>query len=266
MKEKIMGLLKTKKIIIGIAVAIALLVVTFPHTVKTKAISELAGNYTVSYEKYFLHRMVETKTENVCLPGTTVRTRIVSYGLDGDIDMIHIENCDSTSKTVNYAKSGYLKKIENVTFNGDNIRTNVEDYDKNGQIETSTTTVAGNETIITYEYNDDNQLSTMTRIYNVLGLETSKIVSKYTKGDLTTYSYTDSIKNISAELTCKSDGTCELSSFSAVDFDITFNTASNEYDVTANGKTQSTLITSVDETSLIGLILQSETIAEGLKN
>lgn len=262
MKETLKNLLQNK-LVVGIVVAvIVVFAITFPHTSKIKATSEFTGNYTVSYEKYFLHRLVETKTENVCIPGVVVRTNTITYGLDGKVDKIETLNCDSSSNTVVYSKDGYLENVENVSFAGNTIVRVTSDYNKNGQIIERETLSGPNTTIITFEYDDDNKLIKQETVDSFVGEVTETDTITYKNGNIETRSYENSEEGITAEVTCKADGTCELTDFTAKDYDITMNTTFGLYEVSANGKTALTSYASLSPYNVENLIIE----AEGLKD
>lgn len=266
MKDKILSLLKNKMFLIIVAVLVVLYVAVFPHTSKIKMASDFQGTYTINTEKYFLHRMVESKVENVCTPAAVVRVRTVKYGLDGSIKQTSVENCDSTSKTVIYSSDGYLKEVTQVSFVGDNIRTTTAEYNKNGQVTEGLTVTGPNSVKVTNEYDDDNKLIKTTTTTSFVNEVTEIETEEYKDGNLEKTSYENKEEGITAELTCKPDGSCELTEFSAPDYDITFNTTAGFYEVSASGKTQLTSYASVNQFTVAGLIVEADSIAETLKN
>ncbi len=266
MKEKLATIIKSKLVIGILAGIIILFAIFFPHTVKTKAISELAGNYTVSYERYVLHQMVETKTENVCLPGTVIRTRIVKYGLDGEINSIHIENCDATQKTVTYQKGGLLKEITQITFVGDAIRTNVMEYNKNGLPVLTTTSLSGTVTTVEGEYDEDHMMIKQTTKVTFIGEVILETVETYKDGDIEEIEYSNPVTGEEITLTCLPNGNCDIDSFSSPDYDVSMNTTSGFYEVDANSKTQQIAYTQITTWNYMAFLTDAASAAEVLNN
>lgn len=258
-----------KIFLIVLGAIVLLYVVFFPHTTRIKVSSDFTGVYTVQEERYFLHNMVEFTVENVCTPGTVVKSTTTEYRLNGDMKALHTINCDGTYGIVEYNNNGTREYVENTTFIGNIIQTSVLEYNDNGLLLESSVENNGTVTKTINTYYSDVDLKSATTSVSTYGQQTTLMVINYDedgnmtsrdlqawsntgdllgesnevyeKGVISSIEYVDNELDITATIECDTTG-CYITSLEADNYTLEYNDITKVYDLLLDTETSTRVL------------------------
>ena len=277
MKEKVVGVLKNKIVLIVVAVVVALYIVAFPHTKTTTVEGQLAGIYVTTKEHYLFHSLTSIETTNVCNGTVTVRTNTVKYFMNGDVKAVITENCNTSGSELYYNKNGTIKESLVTTLVGNNYQTVETSYTEYGQVIERVTTLSTGVVTTVNSYDENNVLSKeVVTTYN-LGQKIEEEITNYDNGDVVSGTYTeyengdvtnhytmtmdgtDSVfvieyteLNEEINITCDDSNVCHLDEYDAPTFNIAFDDTTSTYILTkkADDTTQTIVLPVINTWSL----------------
>lgn len=292
--KSIKSLVTSKVALIVVAVIVALFIITFPHTKTSKVNAELTGVFAVQKERYVLHRRTSFTTEFTCVPTAVVKSQSIHYKLNGDIKSISTENCDGSSGFTKYNSNGTIKSTETTAFVGGNLSVTVTENNSLGQLETRTVRNGGTVTTTVNEYHPNNVLKSNVVTIETFGEKTGETIKtfddkskqltetfqnwtngelvvdvdvEFTDGDVSAITYVDEDDDVEAEITCTATK-CTLDKLTGSFYTVTYNTASDDYDLLVSGEAASVKVffVPITENNIPGVIASIEADAQAIKD
>lgn len=252
----------TKRVVIVLATVLALFIIFYPHTERTKVNAELTGVFVVQKERYILHQRVELETNFICISGQTVKSTSVHYSLLGPITKTVTENCNGTSSQASYNSDGTLQYQKTTTFVNNLISTTIGEYTKTGQLLKTYTDFDGTYNLQEQEYTN-NKLTKITGSTSVYGDKTDEFIytydedgvrtlnkttswkngdidtdisTTYKEGKATNVEYTNASDEIEATIVCNDDF-CTLNTLTGPFYSVVYNLSTLKYDLDVVGET-----------------------------